>query len=97
MLFTSELANQKRVYTNEYHLLQDLYLEEVHDGKLVPDAGHGVLHSEVKPLGVFVGVQVVTQPQLVFIALRAVIEKELPVSHVLKRSRFLSLHVYISS
>lgn len=38
------------------------YLKEIHDGKLVLDSQSCVLHSEVIPLGVFVCVQIISQP-----------------------------------
>lgn len=42
------------------------YFKEIHDGKLVLDSRSGILHSEVIPLCVFVCVQIISQPQLVF-------------------------------
>ena len=48
------------------------YFEEIHDGKLVLDSRSCILHSEVIPLCVFVCVQIISQPQLVF----SVITKE---------------------
>lgn len=42
------------------------YFKEVHDGELIPDGWSCVLNSEVIPLCVFVGVQIISKPQLVF-------------------------------
>lgn len=42
------------------------YFKEVHDGELILDGWFCVLNSEVIPLCVFVGVQIISKPQLVF-------------------------------
>lgn len=54
-------------YEKKYRILWSVpYFKEVHDGELIADSWSCVLNSEVIPLCVFVGVQIISKPQLVF-------------------------------
>ena len=48
-----------------------VYLEKVDNGKPVRNVLLYVVYTEVKPLGMFVGIQVITKPQFVVIFITA--------------------------
>ena len=48
-----------------------VYLEKVDNGKPVRNVLLYVVYTEVKPLGMFVGIQVITKPQFIVIFITA--------------------------